>query len=252
MGNPSPPKRGGLGSPIPGKRGELSSYQGEEGEDEGAAPPGRLQKGLETGAVTGRGGCQALKGLEPSGALSCERGRDIRSQVLGAGQRLPVHTSHSSHLPPPRQLRPEALAAKEGEAAPRNQRLKCPWNRPPLPQQPENTEPGTDSASPWNRHLQELTVVLRVFVPQRGRWPQQSRAWSCRSQPVPASWGSTGTLPQGLPQGEEEEAKDEGWCPGHCREARGQAHPGQTQPLLTHEVAVSLLRETDLLLLRDH
>lgn len=133
MGNPSPPKRGGLGSPIPGKRGELSSYQGEEGDDEGAAPPGRLQKGLETGAVTGRGGCQALKGLEPSGALSCERGRDIRSQVLGAGQRLPVHTSHSSHLPPPRQLRPEALAAKEGEAAPRNQRLKCPWNRPPPP-----------------------------------------------------------------------------------------------------------------------
>lgn len=95
-------------------------------------------------------------------------------------------------------------------------------------------------------------MVLRVFVPQRGRWPQQSRAWSCRSQPVPASWGSTGTLPQGLPQGEEEEAKDEGWCPGHCREARGHAHPGQTQPLLTHEVAVSLLRETDLLLLRDH
>lgn len=37
-GKSKSPKQGGLGNPIPGKRGELSLYQGEEGEDKGAAP----------------------------------------------------------------------------------------------------------------------------------------------------------------------------------------------------------------------
>ena len=58
-----------------------------------------------------------------------------------------------------------------------------------------------------------------------------------------ASWVTSGTLLQGLPEGEVEEGQDGGWCLETVRKLGGHASLTQTLTLLREKAVVSLLKE---------